>query len=663
MIKKIIPILSLLMLIVFSNNLSAQLANGSVAPDFTGTDLEGNTHNLYDLLDEGYIVVLDMFATWCPPCWDYHNGGILEELYDAHGPEGDNTLRVFMIEADGGTSTECLYGPGECQFNGAADPSASLGDWTEGVHYPIIDDASIGETFEIAYYPTIYTVYPNRVVIESGQQPSVAAYEALFTPDNYLVPAGLANDIGVLNHTYNEQYCQEATASFSIQNLGSDILTSFDATLFVDGVETETVNWTGSAPPFSLVEVAFTPAAVAAGSTFSVEVSNPNGVEDTNTAGEQNVYLGPAVVPGLASEGNIAMELYTDAWPEETSWEIIDDMGSVIYTSPDYSGQQYQTFNEVFDLDPGCYEFKIYDSYGDGMFATQWGQAEDGLLTLTTASGEVIYAGFEYGAGASFSFEIFEGVALEVSVAADVNEEGVLNSSVTSNTDVTVEWTVNGETFTGETLEYAFTENGEYTVTAVVTAANGQVETITETITVAVAATALFTYEQNEEGGTSFTLTNTSTFAETLMWDLGDGTTIEGEDIVLHDYEFSGDYEICLTAANAAHPDGDQKCETVSVTQGDAVGVLDVQGMSGLSLFPVPADEFVNVEFSLNTAKDLEITLTDVSGKVVRTIAMDAYTAGTHTLSINTAEMASGIYMLNILAEQQMTSQRFVVSH
>ncbi len=32
---------------------SAQLPDGSIAPDFTITDLEGNVYNLYDILDEG----------------------------------------------------------------------------------------------------------------------------------------------------------------------------------------------------------------------------------------------------------------------------------------------------------------------------------------------------------------------------------------------------------------------------------------------------------------------------------------------------------------------------------------------------------------------------------------------------------------------------------
>ena len=84
----------------------AQLPNGSLAPDWTLTDLNGTTHNLYSYLDSGYTVFIDFSAVWCGPCWSYHISGALENLYIDHGPTGypnvspnnTNDVMVFFIE-------------------------------------------------------------------------------------------------------------------------------------------------------------------------------------------------------------------------------------------------------------------------------------------------------------------------------------------------------------------------------------------------------------------------------------------------------------------------------------------------------------------------------------------------------------------------------------
>ena len=64
----------------------AQLPDGSIAPDFTATDINGVEHNLYSYLDSGYQVILDFSATWCGPCWSYHTSGVFSDLIAAYGP-------------------------------------------------------------------------------------------------------------------------------------------------------------------------------------------------------------------------------------------------------------------------------------------------------------------------------------------------------------------------------------------------------------------------------------------------------------------------------------------------------------------------------------------------------------------------------------------------
>lgn len=142
----------------------AQIAPGSVAPDFTVTDLDGNTWNLYELLDQGKTVYLDFFATWCGPCWNYHNSHAFRDLWETYGPPGTDEAMVFSIEGDGATNNACLYGPSGCV-------GGTQGNWVDGTPYPIVESSSVRVQYQVAYYPTIYMICPaNKKVYEVGQQ-------------------------------------------------------------------------------------------------------------------------------------------------------------------------------------------------------------------------------------------------------------------------------------------------------------------------------------------------------------------------------------------------------------------------------------------------------------------------------------------------------------
>lgn len=156
-----------LLLLFGALNLSAQLPDWSTAPDFSLPDLNDDYHELYDYLDDGYSVILDFSATWCGPCWNYHQTGVLEDIYDEYGPGGEDKVMVFMIEADPGTTPPCIYGPSGCS-------GGSIGDWTAGVSYPILNPeaaeaAEVNNDFNINYFPTLYGVAPNGDIVEFGQ--------------------------------------------------------------------------------------------------------------------------------------------------------------------------------------------------------------------------------------------------------------------------------------------------------------------------------------------------------------------------------------------------------------------------------------------------------------------------------------------------------------
>jgi hypothetical protein len=242
----------------------AQLPNGSIAPDFTATDINGQSHNLYSLLNQGYTVYLDVSATWCGPCWNYHNTHAFEDLWEQYGPPGTDNVYCLMIEGDPSTNTNCLYGPSGCN-------NSTWGNWTAGVSYPIIDDSAVADLYQISYFPTIYMICSNdKKVYEVGQ----------------LSASGLWNKRNV--------NCASAV-SVTVNNV-SDVRCLGTNTGAIDitvggGIAPYTYNWSNGAQTQDLVNV---PAG-----TYSCNITAANGISG-NT--------GPVTVSAPATALSLQLE-------------------------------------------------------------------------------------------------------------------------------------------------------------------------------------------------------------------------------------------------------------------------------------------------------------------------------------------------------------------
>ena len=402
----------------------AQLPDGSIAPDFTGTDIDGNTHNLYDLLDAGKTVILDVSATWCGPCWSYHQTHALEDVYENYGPNGTDEMMVLWVEGDAGTNVACIYNTDDCV-------GGTQGDWTDGTSFPIIDDASIATAYQIGYYPTIYMICPSRTVTEVGQASAADLYAGI---GNCPVAVG-ANNTGVLGYTgFAGSFCTSETfaPAATIQNLGSDVLTSATFEVSVNGSVVETFDWTGSLSTFGTEEVTFSDVTVDGDSEIMINVTSTNGVTDEDDSDNMvtaNVSLAPETDQNI-----LTLTVTTDQYNTETYWELLDDNGTAVYVGGNqqvvggteftgiYTEPNTTYTTELAVPTDGCFTLNFYDAYGDGI-CCEYG---DGSYALTDADGNVLASGgqFEFLAEDPVSFNNTAGIENNAQILTYNGETG-----------------------------------------------------------------------------------------------------------------------------------------------------------------------------------------------------------------------------------------------
>ncbi len=311
---------TLLFCLFLSFNLFAQLPDGSIAPNITFTDVDGNTHTLYDVLDEGKSVVFDVMATWCGPCWNYHNTHVLSDLYAEYGPNGTNEIEIFMVESSTSTNEACLYGTAGCS-------GGTFGDWTVDVDYPIVhitgsNGGSFNSDFNINYFPTLYKVCPNRKIYEVGQPP-------LGTWENWVNSCNLdATEVVTAPICYQDA---ESGIDLTIEGGHGSISFSWD-----NGATTEDLNGVPSG-------------------SYSCTITEGQG---------HSIEVGPFIIDGPSSPllVNIDNTNHVACAGENNGSVFVSTSGGG--TNYSYNWSNGANTEDLMNLSGGLYALSVTDSYG-----------------------------------------------------------------------------------------------------------------------------------------------------------------------------------------------------------------------------------------------------------------------------------------------------------
>ena len=157
-----------------------------------------------------------------------------------------------------------------------------------------------------------------------------------------------------------------------IRNMGSEILTEIEFGYQVNDGAVQYFQWQGVDSVFhnsyiNLPEIQFNHTTQ---NTLKVWSQMPNGFPDEKAENDTLEVNFPTAFNGAVSPVTLVIEL--DSFPEETTWAIKTERGSIAHSGGPYSELQ-GTITEVFTLSPNqCFYFEINDSYGDGL-CCNWG--------------------------------------------------------------------------------------------------------------------------------------------------------------------------------------------------------------------------------------------------------------------------------------------------
>ena len=141
---------------------------GQALPDFTVATIDGGSFTLSEALKDHDMVLINLWATWCPPCemeFPY-----MELAYEQYS----DRVAVLGLSVEPNDTTEKLQAYAD----------------SHGLTFPVGSDTEVNlaDVFQIETIPTSIVVdrFGNVAVVESGAQTSTRSFPALF--DYFLNP-------------------------------------------------------------------------------------------------------------------------------------------------------------------------------------------------------------------------------------------------------------------------------------------------------------------------------------------------------------------------------------------------------------------------------------------------------------------------------------------
>jgi hypothetical protein len=218
-----------------------------------------------------------------------------------------------------------------------------------------------------------------------------------------------ANDAEIkLEANYDLNICgataNQTTQKVTIYNRGTTNLTSATINYNINGGSNTVYNWTGSlaSNKYATFDIIINSAS---NGTINASIVGANGGTDQRVT--NNTASGTFIIPATPSNyiyTNYVFRLQQDLWGSETTWELKNGSGAIVYSGGPYTNKKTlpALITKNWTLDNSqCYTFTIYDSMGDGICC----DGGNGFYDIKTNSGAIVVtSGSSFTTSASKNF-------------------------------------------------------------------------------------------------------------------------------------------------------------------------------------------------------------------------------------------------------------------
>lgn len=212
----------------------------------------------------------------------------------------------------------------------------------------------------------VYDISELGVVAWVQDRNTDEVYQSANSTTNPITPL-YSHDAGVLTVTgVGGFWCSDTVnPGVVIRNQGSQSLTSAEIRYSLNGGAEQVLNWTGNLGFLEEAAIDLPQGTFTMGQSNNIKVylGNVNSQADDYPV---NDTLSRSFTPAPGTTENVYLYLKTDDKPQETTWEVLDAAGNVVYSGGPYTSAG-QSIQETFTLSSGCYSFNLYDAGHDGI--------------------------------------------------------------------------------------------------------------------------------------------------------------------------------------------------------------------------------------------------------------------------------------------------------